>query len=340
MKTQKPLSTFCKPLFFLISFFFCSLNTHLEGIEKPVEFVIVTPSYNNERWAVANLESVFKQSYPYWSLIYIDDCSSDQTFNIVTQCVKDHNLQEKCQIIHNSKRCGALANLYTAITSVDPHKVIVTLDGDDTLAHSRVLSILAKVYSDKRIWLTYGNYRNSDTNNAKSCCKAFPEKIIKACAFRSYKWVSSHLRTFYAGLFQKIKREDLLWNNQFYPMAWDLAMMFPMLEMAAGGHFKFISSILYIYNVGNPINDNKVDLSLLLKLGEDIRAKTPYKKIRTLFNIPPATTNKKKAKGSFPFPFDHSNDAIHPDLRTQGTKLVLESHFPSSKPCSPNKRTL
>ena len=48
-------------------------------------------------------------------------------------------------------------------------------------------------------------------------------------------------------------------------MAWDLAIMFPMVEMA-GQHSKFVNEILYIYNTP-PINDHKLNVSYQTNLG-------------------------------------------------------------------------
>lgn len=62
--------------------------------------------------------------------------------------------------------------------------------------------------------------------------------------------------------------------DAFYRMAWDQAMMFPMLEMS-GHRAKFISDVPYIYNAANPINDCKVDRQLQRSLEtSDPHAKT------------------------------------------------------------------
>ena len=88
--------------------------------------------------------------------------------------------------------------------------------------------------------------------------------------------MTSHLKTFKYHLFKKINRTDLLDNNgKHFTMAGDLALMLPMLEMAAFKS-KFISDILYVYNRSNPINEDKVKHSLQLKIEKYIRAKNRY----------------------------------------------------------------
>ena len=55
--------------------------------------------------------------------------------------------------------------------------------------------------------------------------------------------------------------------------------MFPMLEMSGEEHYRFMSDINYVYNEQNPINDHKVDLTLVNEIAVKIRAKEPYKKL-------------------------------------------------------------
>jgi hypothetical protein len=62
-------------------------------------------------------------------------------------------------------------------------------------------------------------------------------------------------------------------------MTWDLAFMFPMLEMS-GDKSEYIDKILYVYNVGNPLNDHKVDNTYQIILERQIRGKEKYKRIK------------------------------------------------------------
>ena len=46
---------------------------------RPELVSIVMPAYNCSAYIGETIESVLKQSYPYWELIVVDDCSSDNT---------------------------------------------------------------------------------------------------------------------------------------------------------------------------------------------------------------------------------------------------------------------
>ena len=251
-----------------------------EITEKSI--VVIIPSYNNIKWYEKNLDMVAAQSETYtnWRAIYIDDCSKDGTGDAVEKYITDHNLGNKITLIKNSENHGAMCNLYNVINSCKDNEIIVTLDGDDWFPNNNVLFFINQVYKDENIWITYGQYIKYP-NREIGHCEEIPYSVIEKNTFRSYKWVSSHLRTFYAGLFKKIKKEDLMKNGTFYSVAWDLAMIFPMLEMA-GKHSKFIDQVLYVYNCTNPISDCVKNSKLVVNSDHEIRAKQKYRKIDSL----------------------------------------------------------
>lgn len=248
-------------------------NSNVPSTEKPITVII--PSYNNAQWAVRNLDSMLMQQYSNYRIIYINDVSTDDTAEIIKKYMHAHGVEHKITFIDNQTKKGALANIYDAVHSCAPHEIILTLDGDDWLSHEHVLNVINNAYTYSRTWLTYGQYEDYPLKR-HGICEQIPETIIKNNAYRSYKWVSSHPRTFYAWLFKKIKKEDLCdKNNNFFATSWDLAFMLPMLEMA-GTHATFINEILYIYNITNPLNDYRVRGQEQNNTAQHIRAQKKY----------------------------------------------------------------
>lgn len=239
--------------------------------------VVIIPSYNNTQWYEQNLGSVLAQTHDDWRGIYIDDCSPDGTGQAVAEYLASHDNEGRFTLVRNEQRRGALANLYDAIHSCDDSDVIVTLDGDDWFADEHVLAHCAHMYADKAVWMTYGVYREYPSGNLGSWQKV-PANIIAENSFRQHPWITSHLRTFYVGLFKAISRDDLLYEDEFFTKTWDMAFMFPMLEMA-GEHARNAERVLYSYNLDNPLNDWKEDLQLMLHLEKVIRSKKCYKRL-------------------------------------------------------------
>lgn len=249
------------------------------------KFVIVIPSYKNSQWCIQNINSALNQNYDKFRVIFTDDCSSDDTFSKVSEAVRAHPNASKATLIQNTVRIGALANLYNMIHSCDDDEIILTLDGDDWFPDNEVLNRLRNIYCSRDIWITYGQYKNSN-DGGTGVAAPYPPHIVETGAFRHHTWGASHLRTFYTWLFKKIRKEDLMRDGTFFPMTWDFAIMFPMLEMAAH-HSQFVSDILYVYNLDNPINDHKVSRQLQQSLDSYIRNLPRYS--RTEKPPPPKT---------------------------------------------------
>jgi glycosyltransferase involved in cell wall biosynthesis len=271
-------------LFLYGCFLVLSWNLELFSREESVKFAIVIPSYNNEKWCIENIESCVRQTYKNFIIIYVDDCSTDKTGLLIDEYVKSHNLEDKIFVIHNQRQAGCpLANFYKVIHALDPHCVVVNVDGDDKLMHTRVLEKLSQVYQDPNIWLTYGEHAADDPS--WFCHTApLPPEVIKNKSYRSYRFVSGHLRTYYAGLFQRIKKEDLLFHDgNFFPRAGDVALMLPMLEMASPNHFKYLDEVLYWYRTTNPLSEFKSNHKLTIQCIQEIRAKPSYPSLTSLF---------------------------------------------------------
>ncbi len=232
-----------------LSFFFLVYSFSSSPVSQ---MVIITASYNNAEWVEKYFNSLAQQTFNDWITVYIDDCSTDGTFEIMESLVKTHGMEKQFVLMKNKKRLGHLLNQYSAIYACTADSIIVILDGDDWLAHEHALQTIHEAYADGTTWLTYGQFWYLKKDK-KGFCKPIPPEVIEKNDIRAISWRTSHPRTFYAGLFHQIKFEDLLYEGYFYPKCADVATMFPMIEMA-GTHVKFIPDILYIYNDNNPIS--------------------------------------------------------------------------------------
>ena len=255
-------------------------NSHTKYVSADVNnpkekaFVIVTPSYNNKEWCKRNLESILSQEYSNYRLIYIDDASTDGTGALAREYIEQCKQSERTLFIQNKESIGALANFYQAIAQCDPREIVVEVDGDDWLANTQILAYLNEVYQDPEVWVTYGQFVLYPTGQ-QGWAATVPQNIYK----RKYRWLTTHLRTYYAGLFHKIKKQDLIYAGDFFSMSGDLARMFPIVEMA-GSHSRYISEVLYVYNIASPLNDHTKNRKLQENLEMIIRTKKRYQAIQ------------------------------------------------------------
>lgn len=274
------MKTLSRDLFLLV---FSMTSCILEAIH-PFSFRIVVPSYNNERYTRRCIESLMKQkiAVPY-SIIAINDCSTDKTGTILEQIKQEHQLSDEFfMIVHNSKRVGALANIYTTVHErCKNNEVIVLVDGDDALAHQHVLQRIAQEYNDPDILMTYGQFVFYPSG-AWGTTYEIPREALEKKEVRKLPYVAQHVRTFRRELFVKIKKNDLMKDGTFLSMAGDVATMIPMLEMCAPlkpqGKVRcvFIPDILLIYTYNNPLNDHSINRSLQVELEQYVKSLKPY----------------------------------------------------------------
>ena len=112
------------------------------------KFKIVIPSYNNNNWVEVNVESILEQSYENYEVLYIDDCSTDNTRVMVEEMVSTNS---KWKIVTNEKNMKRGYNISPINPNLvnfmtDDEDILVFVDGDDWLANSEVLSNLNNFY--------------------------------------------------------------------------------------------------------------------------------------------------------------------------------------------------
>lgn len=214
--------------------------------------VIITVK-NNLNFLMQCLESVKNQDHPNFDVCIVDDNSSREQQDFIKEfCFLNSNFF----CILNSEDKGALYNQFKAIKSLQPQDadIIAIVDGDDRLARYDALSIVQSYY-DEGYLLTYGSYVNSIDGSLGSA-KDYPEIVKKKNRYRRCGQLCfNHLRTFSYKLFKELNEEDFKFpNGQWFKVCADTAIMIPCLELA-GGNYKFIDEVLYIYNSENVDSD-------------------------------------------------------------------------------------
>ena len=241
---------------------------------KEFFFNIIVPIFNAEKYLEKCLFSIIKQSYKNFHVKVVDDCSTDSSYEIASKiCAKYQNFH----IYKNSRRLGKLNNIseLLGLRVKEPSRTIdIELDGDDYLYSGDVLNSLNELYLKTDCLISYGSFLTSHGIQGKK----YPLWIRKFNLYRKYFWYASHLKTFRHDLWLAINPNDLLdKNGRYFPCATDLAIMFPMLEMA-GNRQQFVKDILYVYNDQNPISNHKIRRKEQISAAKEIRRKKRYKK--------------------------------------------------------------
>ena len=236
--------------------------------------IIVTTLYNAEKYIERCLYSIMSQRYTDFTCYITDDLSTDNSVSVVKSAIKDDS---RFILIENKVKMYQPGNYDQVIrnnTSIDDNEIIVEVDGDDWLPDPYTLGRIADVYSNPDIWIANGSFKYHDGR------PGFSSKQENLDNLRNARFTASHIRTWRAFLWRRIKEDDLKDDNGVYwKVTGDLSFMYPMLEMSGEEHYTFMNEINYVYNESNPINDHKADLKMVTEIAKKIRNNSKYNKL-------------------------------------------------------------
>ncbi len=243
-------------------------------------FKVIVPSYNSLKWIKKTLDSIKKQAYSAYDVCVIDDASTQvgQQDLIAHYCQTATTKQQRWHAILHTQNQGALANIVEGIKALNPtdEDVILLVDGDDWLYNKQVFSKIAMAYQQQAVLMTYGQFVTYPRWQ-KGWCRPISTDLLNKKNFRQADFVFSHLRTFKYKIWKLIKEHDLKDDQgNYFKTAWDLAILYPLLEMTGGTSCQFIEEFLYVYNMANPLNDCIAHTKLQADTANFIRAKQPY----------------------------------------------------------------
>lgn len=101
------------------------MNTEIENTNNKV--TIVTPTWNCAAYIEKTIESVQAQTYKNWEMVIVDDCSTDQTVEIIKKKAK---LDSRIKILQQDNNEGA-AKARTRSMLEGSGRYVAYIDADD-----------------------------------------------------------------------------------------------------------------------------------------------------------------------------------------------------------------
>ena len=87
---------------------------------------IILPNFNSSKFISQTIKSIMHQNYKNWKLIIVDDCSNNETKNIL----KEYSNKKKIKIFWQKKNRGAgFCRNYAIKKSTSPY--LAFIDSDD-----------------------------------------------------------------------------------------------------------------------------------------------------------------------------------------------------------------
>lgn len=119
---------------------------------------IIMPNYNGGKYLTDTIKSVLAQTYQNWELIFVDDCSTDNSLEIVNSFG-----DKRIRILQNEKNSGAAVSRNYAIREAQG-KWIAFLDSDDLWTPEK-LEKQIEFMKSKDIAFSFTDYEVVDSEN-------------------------------------------------------------------------------------------------------------------------------------------------------------------------------
>jgi teichuronic acid biosynthesis glycosyltransferase TuaG len=126
---------------------------------------IILPVYNSKKYILNTINSITDQSYKYWNLIIIDDCSNDGTYEILKEFKKKYSDKKKIFLYRFFKNKGqAFARNFGLKKSKSSY--VAFIDSDDIWKINK-LKHQIKFMMKNSFNFTYTDYQSIKNNIKK-----------------------------------------------------------------------------------------------------------------------------------------------------------------------------
>lgn len=118
-------------------------------LEKP-KILAIIPAYNSSAFIERAVISLLNQDYPNLRRVVIDDCSIDNTYNIISK------FGDKLTILKNEKNSGLSFSLNRALSLADDEEFLFILEDDIELVDSNYITCALIPLNNKQVAIVCG----------------------------------------------------------------------------------------------------------------------------------------------------------------------------------------
>ena len=169
---------------------------------------IITPSYNTAQYIEETIQSILAQTYTNWELIIVDDCSTDNTDEVVMTFTDN-----RIKYLKNEHNSGAAVSRNRALREAKG-KWIAFLDSDDVWRPEKLEKQIS--FMEKNGYaFTYTDYEMTDEDSVPlGIYVTGPKKITKTGMY-NYCWPGCLTVMYDRDIVGEIQIEDIKKNNDY-----------------------------------------------------------------------------------------------------------------------------
>ena len=180
-----------------------------DGIERLEGLVsIIMPSYNTAPYIKETIQSVLNQTYKDWELLIVDDCSTDNTDEVLSE-IHDSRIH----IFKNECNSGAAVSRNRALREAKG-QWIAYLDSDDLWMPEK-LEKQIRFMKIHGYAFSYTNYEEIDVDGNRTGVRVTGPKRITKTGMFNYCWPGCLTVMFDASKIGLIQIKDIKKNNDY-----------------------------------------------------------------------------------------------------------------------------
>lgn len=170
---------------------------------------IIMPSWNTAGFIAKSIQCIIDQTYEKWELIIVDDCSTDNTDEIVKPFLSDLRIK----YLHNEKNSGAALTRNKALREANG-EWIAFLDSDDLWMPDK-LEKQVRFMQDYGFVLSYHEYEKIDEEGKPLNIFVTGPKIVNKRHIYRYDYIGQLTMMYSAKHFGLIQIKDIKKNNDY-----------------------------------------------------------------------------------------------------------------------------
>lgn len=162
IQTSRDIQTYSKKFGWNLNLYLISAN-----------LTIILPVYNGEKYLYECINSILKQNYYYYQLLIINDCSTDNSMNIILSFV-----DERIKIINNNINLGLVETLNIGLKNVNT-EYVTWISHDNYFYNNCINEMINSLQNEKNInFITAGHDK---INSVGNIIKQVRPKIYNSC---------------------------------------------------------------------------------------------------------------------------------------------------------------
>lgn len=283
---------------------------HKVKIENPKKISVIIPNYNYANFIIERIDSILLQTYPIYELIILDDCSTDNSVEVINkkiEKIKKEYPYLKVQFIVNEKNTGGrVFKQWKKGFDIASGDLVWIAEADDS-AENDFIENLVKAFDDEKVVLSYCESARIDGEN--NIIREKSDDLYDMC--RTGEWKKSYIWDGKKEIIEHLSVTNtilnvssVLWKKQNYDQIFEKA-----------GEFKVAGDWYIYYNIlrNGKISWTSKPLNYYRKHGSsvctDIKAEIEFNEIcriqneiSEIYELPKEILEKQELRRSFMYP--------------------------------------